>query len=57
MEQFQRSLPQRGAIDGDETNLVWSLEKAEQRGRISEGQSLEHACIEVGAKQASKVKS
>ena len=57
MEQFQRSLPQRGAIDGDEANFVLSLEKAEQRGRIIEEQSLEYACVEVGAKQASKVKS
>jgi len=40
MEQFQRSLPQRGAIDGDESNFILSLERAEQRGRISEGQSL-----------------
>lgn len=40
MEQFQRRLPRRGVIDGDETNFILSLERAEQRGRISEGQSL-----------------
>ena len=57
MEQFQRSLPHRGAIDGDGGNFTLSLERAEQRGKIREGQSLEYACIEVGAKQASKVKS
>jgi len=39
MEQSLRRLPQRRAIDGDESVFLLFLERAGQRGRIRKGQS------------------